>query len=93
MNESNYRRLSPQKLVESVDQMVERIEGDFFGSGISKVAKQIAEETREIIVLGEALVKPLWLLRIGVGFLIIIALVWPLILAPFLNFNETFTCL
>jgi len=90
---NNYRRLSPEKLVESVDKMAKQIEGDFAESGLSKVAKQIAVETRETIVLGKELIRPLWLLRIGCGILIILALVWPLILAPFLKFKETFTSL
>lgn len=88
MSESNYRRLSPQKLEESVDQMVERIESDFCGSGISKVAQQIAEETRETIVIGRELIKPLWLVRISVIFLIILTLVWPLILSYFIDFKK-----
>ena len=88
-----YRALDPGKLKGSIDKIAAQVGAAFPDSGLAGLAKDMTLVTRETIVLADEIRKPMWLVRVMASVLILLALVWPLILAPFLDFKETFTSL
>ncbi|MGB0991933.1 MAG: hypothetical protein ACPG32_05635 [Akkermansiaceae bacterium] len=88
-----YRTLDPEKLIRSIDKIAQQVSQSFPHSGLAKLSTNLATLTRESITFADEIRRPMWGLRILVGILILLALIWPLILAPFLDFKETFTSL
>jgi len=55
---TNYRRLDPQKIIETVQALQTRIEGRFPDSGLSKVAAELSRVVRETVARTEWIQKP-----------------------------------
>ena len=60
---SNYRRLDPQKIIETVEALKNRIERRFPGSGLSKVVAELLRVSQETVTRTEWIQKPHLLLR------------------------------
>ena len=90
---TGYRALNPDKLTGSIDQIALQVGSSFPGAGLAGLAIDLSAVARDVIDLASEIRKPIWLVRVVAGVLILLALLWPLILAPFLDFKETFTSL
>lgn len=68
----SYRRLKGAEIIATADRLVVRITERFPGSGLSKVAGELAQVTRETEQRIATLQRPRWGLRLGIGFLIVL---------------------
>lgn len=68
----SYRRLQGQEIIATADRLVARICERFPGSGLGKVAAELAQVTRETEQRIANLRRPRWGLRAGIGFLILL---------------------
>src|SRR5215813_2580731 len=60
---ANYRRLDPQKIIETVQALQGRIERRFPGSGLSKLVAELLRVAQETVARTEWIQKPHLLLR------------------------------
>jgi hypothetical protein len=68
------RQLREDKLLETVEKIRERISSRFPASGLSSVAAEVVQVTREAMERAEAIRRPdLWL-RVGLGIVVVLAL-------------------
>lgn len=88
-----YRALDPGKLKGSIEKIANQVRIVFPDSGLSGLAGDMTLVTNETIELADEIRKPMWWVRGVAAVLILLALIWPLLLAPFLDFKETFTSL
>ena len=68
----SYRRLQGEEIIATADRLGARISERFPGSGLSKVAAELAQVTRETEQRIADLRRPRWGLRAGIGFLIVL---------------------
>lgn len=68
------RLLREDKLLETIDQISQRVGERFPDSGLSRVAAEIVQITREAMVRGEAIRRPILWLRAGLILLLVIAI-------------------
>ena len=66
-----YRRLNAQRIADTVERLCRRIEERFPGSGLSYVSRELLEVSRQHEVEIEKILRPNWLVRIGVGITIV----------------------
>ncbi len=71
---AKFRRLDPEKIVETVQALQGRIEARFPGSGLGKVVTELLEVARETVARTEWIQRPHFLLR-GAAVLLILAIV------------------
>ena len=67
------RLLREDKLLETVEKIRDRIAERFPDSGLSKVAAEVVEVTRDAVVRARAIAEPNWWLRGGLILLVVIA--------------------
>src|SRR5436309_15453591 len=60
---AKYRRLDPQKIVETVQALRRRIEGRFPGSGLGRIVAELLRVAQETVARTEWIQKPHLLLR------------------------------
>ncbi|PWU10464.1 MAG: hypothetical protein C5B50_25525 [Verrucomicrobia bacterium] len=60
---AKFRRLDPEKIVETAETLLKRIEERFPGCGLAKVVAELVEVTRETMARTESIQKPNLLLR------------------------------
>jgi hypothetical protein len=66
--------LREDKLLETVEKIGQRIDERFPGSGLSLVATNIVETTKQAVIRAEAISRPNLVLRAALGLLVVIAL-------------------
>ena len=91
--EPSYRSLDPQKLIDTVDKIAAETNSTFPESGLAKVSNEVAATTRSAIERAVFHTHPLVGLRWCIGFLVAIAIVWPLLLQQLFLFEETVSSL
>src|SRR5262245_65210080 len=80
-----FRTLREDKLVETAERQAQRVAERFPKSGLSQVAAEVAQVTREALVRAERIRQPDLPVRVGLGVLVaalIAALVWWLVSRP-----------
>jgi hypothetical protein len=77
-----FRQLREDKLLETAGQLEKRIAGRFPDSGLSKVASEVVQITRESLVRAERIRRPNVPLRIGLGVLAVLAVVGVVLALP-----------
>jgi hypothetical protein len=63
-----YRELSPDRIVETSDTLQRRIEERFPGSSLSRLAAELRDVAQAAQQVSAWLARPIWWVRIGVGF-------------------------
>lgn len=76
------RQLKEQKLLETAAKICQRIGNRFPDSGLFGVAGEVETVTREALARAEAIGRPIWWLRAGLGLLVVIAIVTIIASAP-----------
>lgn len=67
---SRYRELWPERIVETADQLVARIQERFSGSGLHNVAAEVRQVAKEAVVRSKQIRQPNYRLRSGIGCLV-----------------------
>lgn len=70
-----YQNLDPEKIVETVRRLRDRIQERFPEAGLGKVAEELLQVAEKSAVKAEAIAKPLLPLRLGIGMLVVVFLV------------------
>ena len=65
-----YRNLDPEKIVETVRRLRDRIQERFPEAGLARVAAELLAVSEKSAVTAEAIAKPLLPLRLGIGLLV-----------------------
>jgi hypothetical protein len=69
-SEGSLRVLSPEKVVQTIEQLRRRIEERFPGSGLGRVAGELHRISRDSVARAERIRRPNWWLRLAVALLI-----------------------
>jgi hypothetical protein len=86
---ARYRTLDPERLVEAARKLAGKVEASFPASGLGRLAEEVACLTRETVVRLTFIERPNWLLRIGVGLLVLLTLLGPVIFSAMVQFSES----
>ena len=84
-----YRIIDPEKLIQTVGRLADRVEGEFPGSGLAAVANEVASVAEGTVARVAEIRKPRVFLRIMVGVLIAIAIAGPFLFSYVLSFSES----
>ena len=83
-----YREIDPEKLVQTARKLSEGVSNEFPGSGLAALADEVAALSRETVCRVTFFVRPNWLLRIGVGFLVLLGVIGPFLFYRLIRFSE-----
>ena len=75
-------QLREEKLLETISQIRKRIGDRFPESGLFGIAGELEQVTREALARAAAISRPNWWLRVGLGLLVVIAIVAIIASAP-----------
>ncbi|MBI1384160.1 MAG: hypothetical protein GC150_04545 [Rhizobiales bacterium] len=69
-----YRRLDPNKIIQTLERLTLRIEERFAGAGLASVARELTDLAAQTSARAEKIKEPNWTLRLAVGLLMAIGL-------------------
>jgi len=70
-----FRALRADKLIETAEQMSQRINKRFPGSGLSSVGNEVVDVTREAAKTAEEIARPIWWIRVSLPVLLVLVII------------------
>ncbi len=86
--ETRYRKIDPEKLIQTVAKLSGRVNRVFPESGLSCVAREVLAVSEGTVERVNEIKKPRWKLRVGIWVVVLLAVLGPFLFSFLLSFSQ-----